>query len=70
MESSAEYATSQLRKLMTILFVERAKRHLRSLANLYGWTAQELTDAEARFIMTRDFVPVFVEFASHESESE
>lgn len=61
MESRTEYVTSQLRKLMTILFVERAKRHLRTLASAYGWTPEQLAKAETDFIRVAEFVPVFVD---------
>lgn len=61
MEPRVDYVESQLRKLMTILFVERARRHLRSLSILYGWTPTQLAEAETRFICVANFVPVFVE---------
>jgi hypothetical protein len=59
METPQEYATSQVRRLMTVLFSLRAKRHLRSLADLYGWTPEQLAAHEARFITTQYCVPEF-----------
>lgn len=61
METSKEYAESQVRRFMTVLFVNRAKRHLRTLAELYGWSPETLATNEQRFIRVGDCVPVFVE---------
>ena len=46
---------------MTVLFVARAKRHLKALAELYGWSAETLATYEEEFIRVADFVPVFQE---------
>ena len=46
---------------MTVLFVTRAKRHLRTLADLYGWSPETLAINEQRFIHVADCVPIFVE---------
>ena len=59
METSEEYASSQVRRLLTVLFVSRAKRHLKTLAELYSWSPEQLAEAEQRFIKTADFVPTF-----------
>jgi hypothetical protein len=59
METAEEYATAQVRRLLTVLFVSRAKRHLQALAELYGWSSEQLTEAEQRFIKTPEFVPIF-----------
>ena len=61
METSKEYAEAQVRRFMTVLFVNRAKRHLRTLAELYGWSPETLATNEQRFIRVGDCVPVFVE---------
>jgi len=45
---------------MTVLFTERAKRHLKTLAVEYNWSPQMLAEYEARFIKPIDFVPLFV----------
>jgi len=59
METAEEYAAAQVRRLLTVLFVSRAKRHLKTLAELYGWSPEQLAEAEQRFIRTSDFVPTF-----------
>lgn len=61
METPREYAESQIRKFMTVLFVTRAKRHLKTLADLYGWSPETLEANEQRFIRIGDHVPIFVE---------
>jgi hypothetical protein len=61
METPKEYAESQVRRFMTVLFVTRAKRHLRTLADLYGWSPETLAINEQRFIRVADCVPIFVE---------
>ena len=59
METSQEFAEGQVRRLMTVLFISRARRHLRTLAAAYGWSPETLAAHEARFIRTADFIPVF-----------
>ena len=59
METAEEYAAAQVRRLLTALFVTRAKRHLQTLAELYGWSPEQLAEAEQRFIKTSEFVPTF-----------
>lgn len=59
METAEEYAAAQVRRLLTVLFVTRAKRHLQTLAELYGWSPEQLAEAEQRFIKTSDHVPTF-----------
>lgn len=59
METTREFAESQARRFMTVLFVARARRHLRTLAGLYGWTPETLAAHEARFIKTENTVPRF-----------
>jgi hypothetical protein len=60
METAAEYAEAQVRKFMTVLMTLRARRHLRSLAELYNWTPEFLAEQEARFLQpgTR-FIPTW-----------
>jgi hypothetical protein len=53
-----EYSESTVRRFLTVLFTLRARRHLRTLAELYGWSPEQLADAEVRFI--RPIVPRFV----------
>ncbi len=60
METPHEYAESQVRRFMTVLFVTRAKRHLQTLAELYGWSPETLAANELRFIRVADHVPIFV----------
>ena len=60
METPKEYAESQVRRFMTVLFITRAKRHLRTLAELYGWSPETLIANEQRFIRVADCVPLFV----------
>jgi hypothetical protein len=64
METRAEFTSAQVRKFLTVLFVTRARRHLRTLAEHYNWSPETLAANEARFIHTADCVP---EFASRES---
>ncbi len=61
METPHEYAESQVRRFLTVLFVTRAKRHLRTLAELYGWSPETLATNEQRFIRVGEHVPIFVE---------
>jgi hypothetical protein len=55
-----EEAESQVRRFLTVLFVARAKRHLKALSVIYGWSPETLAEYEDRFIKTAEFVPVFV----------
>lgn len=59
METKKEFAESQVRRFMTVLFIARARRHLRTLAGLYGWTPETLATYETRFITTSSTVPRF-----------
>jgi hypothetical protein len=61
METPHEFAEAQVRRFMTVLFVARAKRHLRTLAELYSWSPETLMANEQRFINIADHAPVFVE---------
>lgn len=59
METPAEEAEAQVRRLLTTLFVIRAKRYLKTLAVHYGWSPETLAEYEIRFIKTSDFVPTY-----------
>lgn len=59
METPREFAEAQVRRFLTVLFAARAKRHLRTLAELYGWSAETLAEHERRFIRVADMVPNF-----------
>jgi hypothetical protein len=50
MQTTQEFAESQIRRFFTVLFTVRAKRHLRTLAEHYGWSAETLATHEARFL--------------------
>lgn len=52
-------AESQTRRLFTVLFTIRAKRHLKTLADHYGWSPDILAAHEQRFIRVADMVPRF-----------
>jgi hypothetical protein len=58
--SRKDFAEATVRKFMTVLFIQRAKRHLAVLAAQYKWTAAELEENERRFIQDHKFVPVFL----------
>ena len=57
METAEEFAEGQVRRFLTVLFVARAKRHLKALAEMYNWSPEQLTDAEQRFLKPIAFVP-------------
>ena len=61
METPREFAEGQVRRLLTVLFISRARRHLRTLATAYGWSPETLAANEARFIRNADFIPRFHE---------
>ncbi len=58
-QTREEFTASQARKFLTVLFVTRAKRHLKTLADLYGWSPETLAIHESRFIRVSDCVPRF-----------
>jgi hypothetical protein len=59
MEQQADFALAQVRRFMTVLFTMRAKRHLKTLADLYGWSPEQLAENETRFIKTVNCIPTF-----------
>ena len=50
METPREFADSQIRRFMTVLLTVRAKRHLKTLADIYGWSPETLAANEERFV--------------------
>lgn len=50
METPREFADSQIRRFMTVLLTVRAKRHLKTIADMYGWSPDTLAANEERFI--------------------
>lgn len=59
METADEFAEGQIRRFLTVLFVARAKRHLKTLAELYAWSPEMLAEYEQRFIKIGNHVPRF-----------
>jgi hypothetical protein len=57
--SHAEYQEGQVRRFLTVLFMKRAQRHLRTLATLYGWSPEHLATMETRFLQQVRFTPRF-----------
>ena len=60
MDTTAEAAEAEVRKFLTTLFFIRAKRHLKTLSEIYGWSPETLTEYEARFIKIGECVPTFI----------
>jgi hypothetical protein len=58
-QSRAEFEESQVRRLLTVLFLTRAKRHLKTLAEVYSWSPEQLLEYEERFIQYNACVPIF-----------
>ena len=54
-----EYRESQVRRFLSVLFMKRAQRHLKTLATLYNWTPEYLAAMEARFVQQVRFTPTF-----------
>jgi hypothetical protein len=59
METRDEFAEAQVRRFLTVLFTNRARTHLRSLAAAYEWTPDELAAYEQRFIQPVNLVPLW-----------
>jgi len=57
MLTTDEFTDSQVRRFLTVLFTLRFKRHLKALADLYGWSPEMLAENEARFIKPANCVP-------------
>jgi hypothetical protein len=60
METADEFAEGQVRRFLTTLFVKRAQRHLKALAELYSWSPEMLAENEQRFLKSGLFVPRFL----------
>jgi hypothetical protein len=59
--SHAEYQEGHVRRMLTVFFMRRAQRHLRSLAMVQSWSPEHLAAMETRFLQQSRFVPQFVE---------
>ena len=55
--SYAEYQEGHVRRFLTVLFMKRAQRHLRTLATLYNWSPEHLAIMESRFLQQANFAP-------------
>jgi hypothetical protein len=54
-----EFAESQLRRLMMSLFLQRARRHLQTLAVTYNWSPDVLALYEERYLQPAAHVPTW-----------
>jgi len=59
METADEMAEGQIRRFLTTFFVARKRRLLKTLAELYSWSPEELAANEERFIRINDSVPLW-----------
>jgi hypothetical protein len=59
METRDEFAEAQVRRFLTVLFTNRARTHLRTMAAAYDWSPEQLTAYEQRFIQPAQMVPVW-----------
>jgi hypothetical protein len=59
MESKDEFTRAQVRRFLSALYINRARRHLKTLATQYGWSPEQLAAYEERFIVYQEFVPNF-----------
>jgi hypothetical protein len=53
-DTRQDFIDCQLRRFLTVLFVTRARRHLATLATLYGWTEEQKAEYDERFIKITD----------------
>jgi hypothetical protein len=60
MQTAHDFAESQLRRFFTVLFTVRAKRHLRVLAEHYGWPPETLAEYETRFVRAPHTAPLII----------
>lgn len=65
-----EYAETSVRRYLTVLFTTRARRHLRLLAEHYGWTPEQLTEYENRFIRAAYMTPRFATLSDPDPDSD
>jgi hypothetical protein len=54
-----EYGETQIRKFMTVFFIQRARRHLKTLSDMYGWSPDVFKEYEERFIKYPAHVPLW-----------
>ena len=59
METADEMAEGQIRRFLTTFFVARKRRLLKTLAELYSWSPEELAAHDERFIKINDSVPLW-----------
>jgi hypothetical protein len=59
METADEFAESHIRRFLTTLVVNRRRRLLKMVAELYGWSPETLALYEERYIKTSECVPIF-----------
>jgi hypothetical protein len=65
-----EYAETSVRRFLTVFFTQRARRHLRTLAEHYKWTPEQLTEYEHRFIRAAFMTPRFGDLPEPEPEDD
>jgi hypothetical protein len=65
-----EYAETSVRRFLTVLFTYRARRHLRTLAEHYGWTPEQLAEYENRFVRAAFMTPRFATLPEPNSDEE
>lgn len=58
-----EFVESQLRRFFTTLMTVRARRHLKTLADAYGWSPEFLAAQEERFISPAKMAPVYEKYS-------
>jgi hypothetical protein len=59
METKEEFTRAQVRRFLSALYINRARRHLKTLATQYGWSPEQLAAYEEKFIVYKEFVPSF-----------
>ena len=65
-----EYAETSVRRYLTVLFTQRARRHLRVLAEHYGWTPEQLAEYESRFVRAAYMTPRFAALPEPEEDDD
>lgn len=65
-----EYAETSVRRYLTVLFTQRARRHLRILADHYGWTPEQLAEYENRFLRAAYMTPRFAAPTEPDADSD
>lgn len=59
MQTLQEFKEAHVRRFLTVLFITRARRHLRVLGEMYGWSPEQLAANTERFIRYHEHVPRF-----------